>query len=98
MPLKPQNIIQAAEADLWRVIENKKNAQYFKNPRYMHYAFHREHVRRSNTAEELIRLALMDPTIAEKTIKKNTRMIYGNARLLLEAIQMEGGGRMGTAS
>ena len=86
MPLKPQNIIQAAEADLQRRQRNNAEAKTDR-PQYEQYAFHREHVRRSATVLDLIRLALMNPTIADNTIKKNTRMIYGNAALLIEAIR-----------
>lgn len=84
--LKPQNIVQAAEADLKRAARNVERA-FAEQAGYEPYAFHRKHVRRAGTANELLLLALMDPTIAEKTVKPNTRMIYRDARLLLDAIK-----------
>lgn len=85
MSLKPQNIVQAAEADFARLRRNAENAK-FRDAPCEHFAFHRRHVHRANTARDLIRLALMDPVI--KTAKHNTRLIYGNARLLVEAIKL----------
>jgi hypothetical protein len=83
--LKPQNIVQAAEADLVRKRRNMGEAE-MDAPCYEHYAFHRKHVRRAVDAKTLIMLALMDPVV--KTIKPNTLLIYGNARLLVEAIRL----------
>ena len=81
-----QKRLQAAEADLQRRQRNNAEAKTYR-PQYEQYAFHREHVRRSATVLDLIRLALMNPTLPTKRSKKNTRMIYGNAALLLEAIR-----------
>lgn len=89
MGLKPQNIIQAAEADLARARRNAEEAKT-KTPSYEQYAFHRSHVRKSETSQDLMRLALMNPSAAEKTVKANTRLIYGNAALLLAAIRLPG--------
>lgn len=89
MGLKPQNIIQAAEADLARHRRNAQEAQT-SNPSYEQYAFHRNHVRKSETPQDLIRLALMNPSAAEKTVKANTKLIYGNAALLIAAIRSRG--------
>jgi hypothetical protein len=83
--LKPQNIVQAAEEDFRRARRNAENAKHRDVP-VEHFAFHRKHVRKSRTATDLIRLALMDPFV--KTKKKNTRLIYGNGRLLLDAIRL----------
>lgn len=87
MGLKPQNIVQAAEADFARLRRNAENAEFRDCP-CEHYAFHRKHVRRAKTAHELIRLALMDPAITAKTAKNNTRLIYGDGRLLIAAIRI----------
>lgn len=46
MPLKPINIVQAAEADIQRSIHNATEATYH-NPQYEPYAFHRSHARRA---------------------------------------------------
>lgn len=83
--LKPQNILQAAEADMQRRDHNAREAE-LSDPAYEPYAFHRLHVRRARDACELLVLALMDPAMAEKTIKHNTKLIYGDAGLLLAAL------------
>jgi hypothetical protein len=84
--LKPQNIVQAAEADLARRNHNAREAE-LADPSYEPYAFHRLHVRRAGDARELLILALMDSGMAAKTAKSNTRLIYGDAGLLLSAIR-----------
>lgn len=70
MPLKPQNIVQAAEADLAR---RRRNIERAKEPApWMQraegsmepYAFHRNHVRKATTALGLIELALAHPEVA----------------------------------
>jgi len=85
--LKPQNIIQAAAADLRRKQRNAEQAKH-RDHSYEPYAFHRTHVRRAISAHELVLLALMDGPVADKTAKENTRMIYGNARLLVDAMRI----------
>lgn len=85
--LRPQNIVQAAEADLARQRRNAEQAKY-RDHAYEEYAFYRKHVRRATSPHGLLVLALMDPAAAEKTAKHNTQMIYGNARLLVDAIRM----------
>lgn len=86
MPLKPNNIVQAAEADIKRAAHNVYEAANYSDPTYEPYAFHRKHARKAETAHGLILLALMDPMV--KTVKPNTKLIYGNAALLLEALRM----------
>jgi len=87
MSLKPQNIIQAAAADLARKRRNAEQAKY-RDHAYEQYAFHRSHVRRAICAHDLVLLALMDGPVADKTAKENTRLIYGNARLLVDAMRI----------
>lgn len=69
MPLKPQNIVQAAEADLAR---RSRNVDRAKEPdEWMTraegamepYAFHRKHVRAATSALDLINRAISDPGI-----------------------------------
>lgn len=89
--LKPQNIVQAAEADMKRAMRNAEQVSISKEFKvhYEQYAFHRDHVRRSfNKPRDLILLALMDPTAAMKTAKDNTKLIYGDARLLIAALHL----------
>lgn len=90
MPLKPQNIVQAAQADFARARRNAEQAKY-KDHSYEPYAFHRRHVRKARSPHDLMLLALMDPAAAMKTAKDNTRMIYGNAGLLIEALRITPG-------
>ena len=85
MSLKPQNIIQAAQADLARKRRNAARAKE-RDHEYEQYAFHRAHVRRARDARELIRLALMDPWVANDSAKVNTVLIYNDARLLVAAL------------
>ncbi len=84
--LKPQNILQAADADLKRINRNKAEAEY-SDPHYEHYAFHRTHVHMAKSARELMIFALMEPHAVGNTNKENMRLIYGNAQLLIEAIR-----------
>jgi hypothetical protein len=89
MGLKPQNIVQAAEADMKRALRNAEQVALSKEFKvhYEPYAFHRDHVRRAfNDPRALMLLALMDPMV--KTAKENTKLIYGDAALLLEAIRL----------
>jgi hypothetical protein len=89
--LKPQNLIQAAEADF----DRRTNNLNVNRGHYQQYAFHRDHVARAMSVRELLILALMSPPLKTKdgetfldTVKPNTRLIYGNAQLLLAAIRM----------
>lgn len=88
MSLKPQNLVQAAEADMKRAQRNAISAVDAKRfaVSYEEYAFHRDHVRRARTPMQLLVLALMHPTV--KTAKPNTKLIYGNAALLLQALRL----------
>lgn len=89
MPLKPQNLIQAAEADMKRSMRNAELTATYKQRfqfHYEEYAFHRDHVRRADTARELLVLALMNPNV--KTGKPATKLIYGDSALLLKAVRL----------
>lgn len=86
--LKPVNILQAAEADLRRIKRNAEEAGYV-DPHYQHYAFHRTHVHAAKSARELMIFALMEPHVVKATTNKaNMKLIYGDAKLLTEAIRM----------
>jgi hypothetical protein len=87
--LKPQNLIQAADADLRRIKRNSVEAEYV-DPHYEHYAFYRKHVHAAKSARELMIFALMEPHVCARTNKANMKLIYGNARLLIEAIKAFG--------
>ena len=85
MSLLPQNVLQAAEADLMRRIRNKASA-----PRrtFEPYAFQREHVRRAKTIRQLLVAALMQPQPGLSSKKRNTRMLYGDGGLLVKALRL----------
>lgn len=87
MTLKPRNILQAAEADIRRHRHNVDEAE-MDHPSYEHYAFHRHHVRKAVDAGDLLVRALMDPLPGLWSGKFNTRLIYGNAALLLAAVRI----------
>lgn len=64
MPLKPQNIVQAAEADLKRralnvEIDNDRRNGY--NGKFHQYAFHRDHVNQASDVRDLITRAIESP-------------------------------------
>lgn len=91
MSLKPQNLVQAAQADLQRRERNggfdPKARRRNKVP-FEHYAFHRKHVRRAMSVEDVLRLAVADPLIGQVSGKKNTVLIYSNVPLLQAALQL----------
>jgi len=80
--LKPNNILQAAEADL-RLRERKKERTA--EPDAM-YSFARKHVQRANSAGHLIALAYFDPAAATSTDKKSTYIVYNDRDVLREAL------------
>ena len=86
MSLKPQNIIGAAQADIVRRSRNAIEAEH-EAPAYETYAFHRAHVRRARDVKALLVLALMHPEPGRESGKRNTKMIYRNAGLLLAALR-----------
>jgi hypothetical protein len=57
------------------------------------YLFHRKHVMRAKTAEQLLTLALADRDIGCQSAKHHTRMIYGDPDLLRDALVCARGGR-----
>lgn len=97
--LKPQNLVQAAEADLKRRQRNM-SGETFGGVLFERYAFHRDHVRRAKNIKQLLLLALMDPplkvfeypeqewpVVRIATMKKETRLIYSDGALLVRAIR-----------
>jgi hypothetical protein len=81
----PQNVLQAAEADLMRRYRNQDSL--CPKGQYEHYAFHRAHVRMAKSIKQLVRLALMDPARGLKAKKKNTLMLYRDGALLAAALR-----------
>jgi hypothetical protein len=86
MSLKPQNLIQAAEADLKR---QKINTSRYRPDQYHYYAFHRQHVRSSKTVADILRRAAKSMGRKPlKTTKRGTAIIYANPELIWEALGM----------
>ena len=85
MVLKPSAIWSAAMADLER---KARNARAELSPgEYEQYAFHRRHVAKANTANDLIRAAINEPGIGQASGKKSTRLIYSDVELLTAALR-----------
>lgn len=85
MSLLPQNVLQAAEADLMKRIRNKASA---KHGTFELYAFHREHVRKAKTIRHLLVIALMQPQSGLRSKKRNTRLLYSDGALLVMALRL----------
>lgn len=86
--LKPQNLVQAAEADLR--LRTRKLCGEAKPTEP--YAFWRAHVRRARDVEHLIRLAATDRGHGLGSAKLHTRLIYEGEQLLRAALGLFGGG------
>ena len=83
MVLKPSSIWAAAMADLKRRAHNKSaDATTMK-----HYAFHRNHVVKASTANDIIRAAIAEPGLGLASGKKDTRLLHSDVRLLEAALQ-----------
>lgn len=83
--LKPSSVVQAAQADMRRRERNAVEAQT-DTPSYEQFAFHRDHVRKAVDPQDLLIRALMEPGRGLASAKYNTRLIYGDAGVLLAAI------------
>lgn len=79
--LKPNNIIQAAHADL-RLRERKSKEAGADEM----YSFARRHVNRANNVGHLIALAFFDPQAAAMTDKKSTFVVYNDREVLRDAL------------
>lgn len=96
MVLKPSSIWQAAMADLERRKKNRHEGNGVPEE-YQHYAFHRTHVEKAETANDIIRAAIADvegsygrdakPSIGAASGKPQTRLLYSNLDLLRKALQ-----------
>lgn len=80
--LKPNNILQAAKADL-QLKERKKEKTA--EPDAM-YSFARKHVQRATSPGHLIALAYFDPNAAASTDKKSTYVVYNDRDVLKTAL------------
>ena len=86
MALKPSSIWQAAMADLKRRAHNSSVSKSGVG-NYRQYAFHRFHVAKAATANDLIRSAIASPGLGQLSGKRDTRLIYSDVDLLKAALQ-----------
>jgi hypothetical protein len=95
--MPPGAIVSAAIADL-RLRDAKRGAgvshkhgeQVELQLQAQHYAFHRRHVARAKDAKSLVSLAIKQRKLGLKSGKKNTRLIYRDAKLLKSALKAAG--------
>jgi len=52
-----------------------------------HYHFHRDHVRKAATANDILRAAIEDPARGRESGKKLTRLLYSDVEKLKAALQ-----------
>lgn len=92
MVLKPSSIWHAAMEDLKRrshnadITEKAKKSSFFVGA-YRQYAFHRDHVAKASTANDLIRLAIAQPGLGLNSGKRDTRLIYSDIELLKASLR-----------
>lgn len=86
MVLKPSSVRAAAAEDIRRRDRNREKTEVG-DLEYEQFAFHRRHVSRSENANDLMVLALMDPAPGRQSGKLNTRLLYSDSALLLAAIR-----------
>lgn len=82
MKLKPKMIWDCAMADMARRERNKDG-----RGRPEHYAFHRKHVLKAESANDIIRAAIKDIDLGRRSAKRDTRLIYSDPELLKEALR-----------
>lgn len=81
--MKPSMIWGCAMADLARRDRNKDHPP----GRPEQYAFHRKHVLKAESANDIIRAAIEDIEIGRRSAKRDTRLIYSDPELLKEALR-----------
>lgn len=84
MVLKPSSIWAAAMEDLKRRAFNTDKARA---DRFKVYAFHRKHVLKATTANDIIRAAIAEPGLGQASGKRDTRLLYSDVELLKAALQ-----------
>ena len=87
MDLKPSTVLQAAAEDLRRHARNKA-AALEGDLSFEQFAFHRRHVRKAVDALDLLVRAYIEPGVGQSSAKYNTRLLYSDARLLQDAIDL----------
>jgi hypothetical protein len=90
MQLKPSMIWRCAMDDLDRRKHNElilTEAGTDRAGEFKHYAFHRRHVKKAGTANDIIRAAIAEPGIGLASGKRDTRLLYSDVELLKAALQ-----------
>jgi len=83
MKLKPSMIWGLAMADLEKRERNKAGDR--NSPE--HYSFHRSHVRKAKTANDVIRAAIEAPALGRASDKSVTRLLYADEELLRQSLR-----------
>lgn len=83
MVLKPSSIWAAAMEDLRR---REFNCDKARQDRFKIYAFHRKHVVKASTANDILRAAIAQPGLGLASGKKATRLLYSDIELLKAAL------------
>lgn len=83
MQFKPEAIWRMAMSD-W---DRRAGNQGADVARMKHYNFHRDHVRKANTANDILRAAIEDPAIGRESGKKITRLLYSDVEQLKAALR-----------
>jgi hypothetical protein len=84
MQFKPEAIWRMAMDDLNRRSANTGAGSVDK---MKHYHFHRDHVSKAATANDILRAAIDDLQRGRDSGKKNTRLLYADEGLLRRALQ-----------
>lgn len=91
MQLKPSMIWRCAMDDLARREHNAEIGSCEpgrpNDGKFKHYAFHRHHVVKANTANDILRAAIAEPGKGRASGKKDTRLLYSDVELLKAALQ-----------
>lgn len=83
MQLKPSMVWRCAQDDLAR----KQHNRTADIATIKHYAFHRKHVMKAETPNDILRAAIAEPGRGMASSKRDTRLLYSDVELLKAALQ-----------
>lgn len=86
MQLKPSMIWRCAMDDLERLKHNRLEKTLIEGD-FKHYAFHRRHVLKAESANDILRAAIGEPGLGLASGKRDTRLLYSDVELLKAALQ-----------
>lgn len=86
MQLKPSMVWRCAMDDLDRRSHNAA-VQAGGEGEFKRYAFHRRHVIKASTANDVLRAAIAEPGLGRASGKRDTRLLYSDVELLKAALQ-----------